>query len=293
MYDFLKDALKVVPIVVEIVLRPRRFLQRHKIGAEPVTSPRYALAYSLGGIGIIVGLFYLIPGQYITEDITEQAESRIREPGGSFSLPNGYPVLYEFADTELIGVWWLPGEFYVGIMAVGETDEATGRIPLVSFQFGPVKATFAKYPSAVFTTKGGQALIVLLYCAMLVICIYPFMKFLGGTAGLADTFKLLIVITSYFIMLAAMLVTGVIFVLLISFPNIATLLGTIGVALLIVMNVRTVILTLSELNRISKSKVIVGMILGAVFSAFLAPILLIPGAFAIAAVHQAFDLVFG
>lgn len=200
----LKNAFNAVGIILDVVVRPRRFIQRHTIGEGPATRPLYALTYCLGGVAILTGLFSLLVGQYLPE----YTDTRSREPERTSTLPNEYPVLYELQGTELIGAVWTPGYFAVGIMAGGETDEATGRIPLVLFTFGSFRATFANYPSGVFTTKGGQALLAMLYCAMSVLCIYPFMKVFGGSASLATTFKILLVIISYFILLATMLFTA-------------------------------------------------------------------------------------
>jgi hypothetical protein len=74
-------------------------------------------------------------------------------------------------------------------------------------------------------------------------------------------------------------------------PNIVIPSWTI--ATFAVIFVRAVILSLSELNRISSGKVIVGGIFGGIVSMMVAPIVLIPGAFAIAVVHRGFDIFFG
>jgi hypothetical protein len=172
MFDLLQNLKSVFPEGLKLIGGPRRFVRDWRSSVAPGASPLFVLACAIGLFGVVTAISNFSGldtglNRYLNKYTTE-----ISVP------PGGFPSLFKLRNIGLVRVYW-PISFGASF-ELSRKDEITDTYPLALFQVGAFEAVFSNLPAKMFSSKGGQVLLVFIYAISLSLAAHPACLILKG-----------------------------------------------------------------------------------------------------------------
>lgn len=200
--DHKKDKLTPVAVALELwsfVTRPRRVVVQRKACWEKPTSVWAVFGWCSATVIVVLGLYGIVFGSLLTN---------LSSLGGK-TLPPEQQIEDEpqASRIELVR-WGLTWRLGVGMQLPHGFKKPVTVPQTALFKFGFTEAVLRNVVPAKLSSGSFPLLAQVLYALLLVLCLYPVARLMGGKASLADSVRVAVLLFSFTALTIVVLVVG-------------------------------------------------------------------------------------